>query len=58
LVARVFVQDAASRFTWSETEQPMDRPRPFMYGVRGQDKNRSSVTDAIFEEALHQFFVS
>ena len=35
LVARVFAQDATSRFTWSETEQPLDRPRPFMYGDRG-----------------------
>ena len=44
LVARVFVQEAASRFTWSETEQPLDRPRPFMYGDRGYRRIRLSAT--------------
>jgi hypothetical protein len=35
LVARAFVQDAAPYFSWSERDQALDRPRPFMYGVRG-----------------------
>jgi hypothetical protein len=36
LAARVFVQDADPCFTWSETERPLDRSRPFMYGDLGR----------------------